>query len=32
MEQLLTTVFDAVCGLRTLPRDSVRYNPMSYHN
>jgi glycogen debranching enzyme len=32
MEQLRTTVFDSGWGLRTLPRDSVRYNPMSYHN
>ena len=32
MEQLLTAVFDSGWGLRTLPRDSVRYNPMSYHN
>jgi len=32
MEQLLTAVFDSGWGLRTLPRNSVRYNPMSYHN
>jgi len=32
MERLLTAAFDSGWGLRTLPRDSVRYNPMSYHN
>jgi glycogen debranching enzyme len=32
MEGLRTAVFDSGWGLRTLARDSIRYNPMSYHN
>jgi glycogen debranching enzyme len=32
MERLLSGAFDSGWGLRTLARDSVRYNPMSYHN
>jgi len=32
MQQMLTAPFDSGWGLRTLPRDAVRFNPMSYHN
>ncbi|MEJ8826811.1 amylo-alpha-1,6-glucosidase [Variovorax humicola] len=31
-QQLLSAAFDAGWGVRTLPSDAVRYNPMSYHN
>jgi glycogen debranching enzyme len=31
-QQLLSAAFDAGWGVRTLPSDAARYNPMSYHN
>lgn len=30
--QLLSSAFDSGWGIRTLPTEAVRFNPMSYHN
>ncbi|MBB3178215.1 amylo-alpha-1,6-glucosidase [Variovorax sp. Sphag1AA] len=32
IRQLLTGAFDSGWGIRTLPPEAARYNPMSYHN
>jgi glycogen debranching enzyme len=31
-QQLLSPAFDSGWGIRTLPHEAVRFNPMSYHN
>ncbi|MDQ0039022.1 glycogen debranching enzyme [Variovorax boronicumulans] len=32
MQQLLSPAFESGWGIRTLPLEAVRFNPMSYHN
>jgi glycogen debranching enzyme len=32
VQQLRSAAFDCGWGVRTLPKDTARYNPMSYHN